>query len=84
MGLNSLMLEASTFLGRRVMKAEFRSSKLANFMLQTAEIAAIISNFMVYQHTLLNLPEPRALSEGRALIVRQTSSSENVASCKIG
>ena len=35
MGLKTLMLEASSFLGKRVTKAEFRSSNLANFLLQT-------------------------------------------------
>jgi hypothetical protein len=52
MGMKSLGHDASSFLGIKVMKAEFRSQKFLKSLLQTVEIALMIPPFIICQQFL--------------------------------
>ena len=73
MGLKSVTLVASIFLGRRIMEAEFSHSKPWAFNVNKLFMAAITSSLMVSQQALKKVPVkpsgPGALSEGMEYIV---------------
>jgi hypothetical protein len=52
MGRKSFGCSAESTLGSKVMKAVLRTSRLMNFLLQIAEIAAMISSFIIDQPDL--------------------------------
>jgi hypothetical protein len=52
MGWKSLAHDAPSFLGISVMKIELRSLKFLKSLLQTAEIAAMMSSFIICQQLL--------------------------------
>ena len=66
MGLKSVTLMASTFLGSRTMPAEFNHSNPWAFIENRLFMAAMTSTLMVSQHALKKAPVkpsgPRALS----------------------
>ena len=80
MGLKSVILVASVFLGRRIMEAEFSHSKPWAFNVNKLFMAAITSSLMVSQQALKKAPVkpsgPGALSEGMAYTMFFISSWE--------
>jgi len=73
MGLKSVTLVASVFLGRRMMQAEFSHSKPWAFNVNRLFMAAITSSLMISQQALKKAPVkpfgPGTLSKGMEYIV---------------